>query len=423
MKKSLLLGITWITLVALTATTLYAQTVTGSSIVDKMKAAARTSFTLSADLNPGQTGFDSAPVSGKKTGNMLTAGEWNRMLELISEGGSGGGSGWVDVSLTGGDNFDDQCMYRFKLSSSALFNYIEVVGTDAIYWYADGTRNIYIAKGAKNTLADSAAASRTVTKIEKLCGGGGSAGGTVQIVEWGIIRTSAKTLSNWDLITLEGSWNSGGGDAAPTGGYIYKLGWQAKLAYVEASGISKDITLSTTAQTVHNLSVRLSGDSVIIDPSSTNTLAYVVWKFGGGSVSSPTPSNLVYINPDNTNFAPLACTPGVNYMINPIGFSAASATAYTSEKVAVLGTGTWQLKWTGFFTNRNRDSNRDQVLRISSVMDGTTTHIYTNSQDQGLYGSRFDVPVSVPTGKTADILVWVQNLSLYGGNIVAWCTN
>jgi len=32
--------------------------------------------------------------------------------------------------------------------------------------------------------------------------------------------------------------------------------------------------------------VRLSGDSVIIDPSSTNTLAYIVWKFGAGSSST-----------------------------------------------------------------------------------------------------------------------------------------
>jgi len=136
-----------------------------------MKAAVHT-FTLSADLNPGQTGFESAPVAGKKTGNMLTAGEWNRVLELLGQGG--GGSGWENVLLTGTENFDDSCMYRFKLSSqSTLFNYTEVVGTDAIYWYADGTRNIYIAKGNKTILADSAAANRTVTKIEKLCGGGG----------------------------------------------------------------------------------------------------------------------------------------------------------------------------------------------------------------------------------------------------------
>lgn len=58
------------------------------------------------------------------------------------------------------------------------------------------------------------------------------------------------------------------------------------MSYVEASGISKDIVLTTTAQNVYNLSVKLSGNDVVIDPSSTNTLAYVVWKFNGGSGSS-----------------------------------------------------------------------------------------------------------------------------------------
>ena len=58
-----------------------------------MKAAVH-AFTLSADLNPGQTGYESAPVSGKKTGNMLTAAEWNRMLEIVAQEGvvSGGGT-------------------------------------------------------------------------------------------------------------------------------------------------------------------------------------------------------------------------------------------------------------------------------------------------------------------------------------------
>lgn len=85
MKKSLLLSITGITLITLTATTLYAQTTTGTSIVDKMKAAVH-AFTLAGNLNPGQTGMESSPIVGKKTGNMLTAGEWNRVLELVSEG-------------------------------------------------------------------------------------------------------------------------------------------------------------------------------------------------------------------------------------------------------------------------------------------------------------------------------------------------
>jgi hypothetical protein len=53
-----------------------------------MKAAVHT-FTLSADLNAGQTGFESAPIAGKKTGGILTAGEWNRVLELLGQGGGG----------------------------------------------------------------------------------------------------------------------------------------------------------------------------------------------------------------------------------------------------------------------------------------------------------------------------------------------
>jgi len=67
-----------------------------------MKAAVHT-FTLSADLNAGQTGFESAPIAGKKTGNIRTAGEWNRMLELMSEGGGGGSGG---CSATSGNVYD-----------------------------------------------------------------------------------------------------------------------------------------------------------------------------------------------------------------------------------------------------------------------------------------------------------------------------
>ena len=53
-----------------------------------MKAVAH-SFTLSASLNPTYTGLSSDPIKGKKTGDILTAGEYNRILELISEGGGG----------------------------------------------------------------------------------------------------------------------------------------------------------------------------------------------------------------------------------------------------------------------------------------------------------------------------------------------
>lgn len=90
-----------------------------------MKAAVRT-FTLAGDLNPGTTGLQSAPVSGKETGDMLTAGEWNRVLELVAQGGGGGtggtGSSWVSVPLTDTAPFDQSCDYRVKVRTPAWDN-------------------------------------------------------------------------------------------------------------------------------------------------------------------------------------------------------------------------------------------------------------------------------------------------------------
>ena len=83
-----------------------------TTIIDSMKAATH-AFTLGTSL--GQTGLNSDPVKGKQTGDILTAGEWNRMLELAGQGGGGsGGAGWVDVPLTDTSDFDPTCLYRFK---------------------------------------------------------------------------------------------------------------------------------------------------------------------------------------------------------------------------------------------------------------------------------------------------------------------
>ncbi len=86
MKKHLLIGASLLAL-GITTTVIYAQ-VTGTSVVDKMKAVAH-SFTLSSVLNPTDTGLTSDPVKGKKTGDILTAGEWNRVLEIIASAGGG----------------------------------------------------------------------------------------------------------------------------------------------------------------------------------------------------------------------------------------------------------------------------------------------------------------------------------------------
>jgi hypothetical protein len=115
MKKPLLISLSLLSVWLISG--IYAQT-TGAtwSLVDKMKAAARNSFTLSADLNAGETGLQSAPVKGKKTGDILTAGEWNRVLEIVSQGSAGGGSpmgkanldtGWLNYYPTADPKFTD----------------------------------------------------------------------------------------------------------------------------------------------------------------------------------------------------------------------------------------------------------------------------------------------------------------------------
>lgn len=106
---------------------------------------------------------------------------------------------------------------------------------------------------------------------------------------------------------------------------------------------------------------------------------------GGGNsstgTSTPTASNLTYINPDNTDFAPLDCTPGMNYLINPIAFSATSASTYTDKKIAVLKTGNWTVKGTNFSRNRNITSSTTHTLRVSTVLDSTVTHLINNTVD------------------------------------------
>jgi hypothetical protein len=173
MKKSLLISTTLVVL-ALSATSIYAQ-VSGSSLITKMKAAAA-NFTLASELNPGQTGLQSAPVSGKKTGDILTAGEWNRVLELLGEGTSGGsgnsGSGWENVPLTDTNPFNQQCMYRVVMQWQTY--YLETIHENRAYWIY----NMYFEKANKSALVGGIAPVNVATKMEKLCGGGSGGSGS-----------------------------------------------------------------------------------------------------------------------------------------------------------------------------------------------------------------------------------------------------
>lgn len=56
-------------------------------------------------------------------------------------------------------------------------------------------------------------------------------------------------------------------------------------------------------------------------------------------------------------------------MINPIVYSAASASTYTDKKLAILKPGNWKLTGSGFLRIRNIDSGSSQTLRVSTVMD------------------------------------------------------
>lgn len=68
-------------------------------------------------------------------------------------------------------------------------------------------------------------------------------------------------------------------------------------------------------------------------------------------------------------------------MINPIAFSAASASTYTDKKLAVLKPGNWRAKGTNFSRNRNITSGSSHTLRFNSIMDGVTDKLYENTVD------------------------------------------
>lgn len=116
MKKPLLLSLTALAVFGITtATTLYAQTTTGSSVIARMKAAAA-NFTLSELIPTGQTGLTSAPLVGKKTGDILTAGEYNRLLEMIVS--AGGGISDVELITSQAASPSATADYSFRVSQA-----------------------------------------------------------------------------------------------------------------------------------------------------------------------------------------------------------------------------------------------------------------------------------------------------------------
>jgi len=153
-----------------------------------MKAAIRP-FTLAGDLNSGTSGLQSSPVTGKETGDMLTAGEWNRVLELVSQGGgAGGGSGWESVPLTDTAAFDPSCDYRVKVRTPAWDN---INGVDPMVLAQQVSPTILVltqASGGVNGVYSNSkdkwrqngviSTISTILSIDKRCGGTGGGGGS-----------------------------------------------------------------------------------------------------------------------------------------------------------------------------------------------------------------------------------------------------
>lgn len=117
----------------------------------------------------------------------------------------GGGSGWVDVPLSGTENFDDQCLYRFKMQRSGRQPYVgmspyyfpNAVASTQLTWWLDTEvteKTWHISASSKNILRVNGTVytdGGDVVKIEKNCGGGGASSRS------GVGAGSTQIFSGW----------------------------------------------------------------------------------------------------------------------------------------------------------------------------------------------------------------------------------
>lgn len=89
------------------------------------------------------------------------------MLELVSEGGGGGSSSWIDVPLSGTESFDDACTYRFQITYSSGGR--EPYVPKETYYYANGVSPSqlvwWLLNDSQNTTYHISAASKNVFRI------------------------------------------------------------------------------------------------------------------------------------------------------------------------------------------------------------------------------------------------------------------
>ncbi len=208
MKKPVIIWVSALVLLA-SATFLFAQTTTGSSLITEMKTAVRT-FTLTADLNPGATGLQSAPLVGKRTGDMLSAGEYNRLLELVAQGGGGG---WNTISLkikrlTGvSETCTSVCLAESKscVVGFTADHSFSVTGAAVLRWAMDCNQSVAAA----------------VYSLECLCSSGGGTGGGGGGSGW--VDVALTDTANFDA-TCEYRYSSGIWNV--TTGWSWCGGWR-----------------------------------------------------------------------------------------------------------------------------------------------------------------------------------------------------
>jgi hypothetical protein len=374
MKTSpLLTWFVWITLIALTVTTLYAQTTTGNSVISKMKAAV-SAFTLAGDLNPGQTGLQSAPVSGKKTGDMLTAGEWNRVLELVSEGGSGDGSGWVDVPLTGTENFDSSCFYRFKTQLTnkqyvwtAPYYYVNAVAPTKLTWQfgnftPEETWNI--SASSKNVLllnnTPYTGTSGNVTKIEKLCGGGsGGSGGSVNYLQ--LTTPASVTFAEGGkvpfttVVSQKGSQiTQNGGEITLKGGSSYRISSDLRLTSPN-SGIWYTIVDKTSWTGVGVFGANYTG-TYTGSWGGTSALALV----------SPTVDTTYFIKTSSLSWGPYSTSSAGHFTVEELGGGGSGSSSpayYRCSDAQSANISNWPCYW----ASRNGGHGDGRYLALACI--------------------------------------------------------
>jgi len=230
--------------------------------------------------------------------------------------GSGSGSGWEDVSLSGSDDFDIACSHRISITDSGSEEYLITpswVTKDHLVWHPNGDSVLAIIPKTEKGFADIATEGTTytvtnnnqdtVTKIEKNCSGGSGSGSS------GSNSGSGSSLISGfpDGIVCEGT----------AGKTIMSLSWQnsgsGNVIYTLSGDFGEVVTTGGNIEDSPRMSFDSSGAQINLNAPSEGSTNWANWltncngqsisdleaagqtfNYGGtsdGSSSSSTPSS------------------------------------------------------------------------------------------------------------------------------------